>query len=45
MDVIYSLGGVGCESGGGEDAILAWVQLPLLVNLCLQVVNISSQEW
>lgn len=30
MDVIYSLEGVGYESGGGggEDTTLAWVQLP-----------------
>lgn len=40
MDVIYSLEGVGYESGGGgEDTILAWV------DLCLQIVYISSQEW
>lgn len=44
--MIYSLEGVGCESGGGgEDTILAWVQLPLLVDLCLQIVYIPSQEW
>lgn len=44
MDVIYSLEGVGCESrGGGEDTILAWVQLPSLAELCLQIVYIPRQ--